>query len=407
MMTERIKSWGVKVAVVCFLLLLALPTIQRTFRIFPTHALSDVDTKVKKPQWSWGAFQSGRFQKVVDDWMLRGSGFWGYFVAISNTINYWLFDVAPPGYGGVVVIGKDKSLFNSMSINDYNGKYYSDPQKAMTLLEQAKVVQEYLASKGIPFLLVISPNKLLLHPEWMRSALASPQPTPRLFPQARAALVQSGVHHLVLADELTEARRYAGMKFFPKSGAHMNKLGTCLAASAITRELNKQLPHPLPSVDCGEVTTLIPPSADDRDLARILNVLDTSGSLDLQPAIQPALSGKGELQNTLFVGTSNLFGFIGTMRDLGLLNQRDYYFYSRNMYSCSKRNTLGEQRCSRRPIRKKHDYGLEILDGRSAVIVETPEARFHQMGFSFLEKLSTQIEAAGQLARAAGESQVR
>jgi hypothetical protein len=129
-MSERFKNWGVKAFVAFSVFLLLLPTLQRTMQPFPVHLLSDVDTKVNQPKWSWDSFRSGRFQKVVDDWLLRGSGFWGDFVAISNTINYWLFNVAPPGYGGVVVVGKDKALFNSMSINDYNGKYYSDPQKA-------------------------------------------------------------------------------------------------------------------------------------------------------------------------------------------------------------------------------------------------------------------------------------
>jgi hypothetical protein len=398
-MSERFKNWGVKAFVAFSVFLLLLPTLQRTMQPFPVHLLSDVDTKVNQPKWSWDSFRSGRFQKVVDDWLLRGSGFWGDFVAISNTINYWLFNVAPPGYGGVVVVGKDKALFNSMSINDYNGKYYSDPQKAYTLLAQAKVVQDYLAKRGIPFLLVISPNKLLLHPEWMRPALASPKPGPRLFPQFQEALANSGVHHLILSEELKTDPRYSGITFFPKSGAHMNKLGTCLAARAIARSLSAQMTQPFPAIDCGAVEGFTQPSADDRDLARIINVLNVSPSLEPQPVVNPVLDGQGELDNTLFVGTSNLFGFIGTMRDLGLLNQRDYYFYSRNLYSCAKRDQNGQQACTRRPIRKKLDYTLQILDGRSAVVVETPEARIHQTGFSFLEKLSQQIEAAERSAK--------
>jgi hypothetical protein len=370
-----------------FLVLFCLPTIQRNFRLFPVVALSDVNTRVAAPNCTFKTFVKGRCQRTIDDWLLRGSGLWGSFVSLSNTINYSLFDVAPPGYGGVVTIGKDKALFNSMSVNDLNGRYFSDANKVYMLLDKAKALQERLAQEGTPFLLVISPNKLLLHPEWMRQGLLSPKPGPRLFEQIRPLLIEKGIYHVVLTEELAASSEYRGHKFFPKSGAHMNKLGTCIAARSIARELNKQKPGLLPQVDCGAVIGMAAPSADDRDLARIINVFTARYSLDQQPVIEPRVLGAGSLTNTLFVGTSNLFGFIGTLRDLGMLSKRDYYFYSRNLYSCSEKRVDGTQDCLRRPIRKKADYSPLILANRSAVILETPEARVHQMGFGFLEKL--------------------
>lgn len=385
--TYSIRTLSKAIFVGLFLLFLCLPTIQRNFRLFPIVALSDVDTRVAAPNCTLETFIKGRCQRTIDDWLLRGSGLWGSFVSISNTINYLLFDVAPPGYGGVVTIGKDKALFNSMSVNDFNGRYFSDANKVYMLLDKAKALQDRLAKEGTPFLLVISPNKLLLHPEWMRQGLVSPKPGPRLFDQIRPLLVEKGINHVVLTDELAASREYQGQKFFPKSGAHMNKLGTCIAARSIARELNRQKAGLMPEINCGGITGMGAPSADDRDLARIINVLDARYSFDQQPIIEPKVLGGGGLNNTLFVGTSNLFGFIGTLRDLGLLSKRDYYFYSRNLYSCSEKRPDGTQDCLRRPVRKKADYAQAILVNRSAVILETPEARVHQMGFGFLEKL--------------------
>lgn len=361
---------------VVFLGLISLPPLQATFKFIPQTPLFNTTIGVKPIKLSFKAWRKGRLASWFEHAFVRQSGLYGLFIKLNNSINYPL-RVAAPAYRGDVLIGLNGGLLHSLTIEGLNGApHVSDASLTKTAAELERL-SDTLSAQGTKMVTIFSPNKALLRPELVPSGFYSPRPAPRIIDRFLPKLDKLKSPLINLSADLSKI----DLKLYAKSGAHLNSLGACLAAESLSKVIN---PKPL---HCQILAGESAPSFEDLDLARLLNVFSFKNSIEPQPAVSiTPCSGKTP-QNILFIGTSNLFGIINALRIGGCLGDRDYYFYTKSLYSCRLDKNTNKESCTKRPQRKKGEFSPELLKQRTFVVLEAPAARAHQIGFGKIQAL--------------------
>jgi hypothetical protein len=362
---------------VVFLGLIAFPSLQRSFKIIPQHALFNTTLGVKPVKVNFKNWKNGRLAVWIEQILVRRSGLYGLFIKINNSINYRL-RVAAPAYRSDVLIGLHGGLLHSLSIEGINGA----PHVTEAALDQTASDLERLEARlrmdGVTMLSVFSPNKAILRPELMPAALYSKRPAPQVISRLLPKLQHLSTPYIDLGAKFSEVKE----NLYAKSGAHLNHLGACLAASAISQKLNPGGP-----LGCRVEPGVSEPSSEDLDLARLLNVFSYRRSVELQPVVSITPCTGRPPQNVLFIGTSNLFGIIDALRSGNCLADRDYYFYTKSLYSCRINQQTRKEECTKRTLKKKGEFSSKILSDRKFVVLEAPAARAHQIGFGKIPAL--------------------
>jgi alginate O-acetyltransferase complex protein AlgJ len=146
---------------------------------------------------------------------------------------------------GPVIFGKDHWLFFRSSITgDWLAERDLDPFSESELDAWQELYEKrnkFFAERGIPFLLVIAPDKQSIYPEFLPDQLSRIGPESRLDQFIdRLRKTHSPVHFLDLRPILLEARKQQMIYF--RTDDHWNDYGAHAAYLAILKEMQRMLP---------------------------------------------------------------------------------------------------------------------------------------------------------------------
>ena len=272
------------------LVLFALPLAQMKFDFIETVGLNNVRIPRKPPEFSWQSLTDGSFQKSLDNWFKRNTGLWGILVRTENQINYSLFKLASVSYRSTVVMGNDAALFQRLYVDDLNRRRRFAPFALERHVRKMKLLQDHLAENNKLFLYLITPNKVSVHPELLPDSYRVPETAgkKRNYDHMLALLEKHGVNYLDAHQLVIDRAPDFEYPLFSYAGSHWNSIGTCVVGREISLRLARQLGRPLRSMACdGEITVRQKPRAEDRDLAKMLNIWNSSASWGLTPYLMP------------------------------------------------------------------------------------------------------------------------
>ena len=316
--------------------------------------------------------------------ILQHSGLFGLLSFLNNTLNYQVFNQAS-GLLNTTIVGKNHSLFDPVYIKDYNG-IYPEYESPISQVKKLKIFQDYLEKIGIPFLLVIHPNKALFHPEWIPASFETAKKEPRYIETFEPILKEYGIHYVRIANYLTPNEMN-----FPKSGAHMGNISKCRSALNVSKSLNNRYSELLPEITCEEKQNLVEPDGEDLDLPKTLNVFNYSRSLELNKDVEMKIIKPGKKPLfPLFLGTSYSFGLIEFLAKAGSFTDTDMVFYVNRIHK--KRNILSKNPKDSVIPFKSSVHKKDFLLKHNLFILESTEARLPELGFGYLAKIIKQIE---------------
>ena len=107
MTTPTTQPWSARLQAILLVLLLALPYIQRTTRIFDESPLSGSETPPPRPVLSVTNWFNGSFSQASERYMAYKIGFRGHGIKLQNQINYALFHRATGTRGTPVTLGRE------------------------------------------------------------------------------------------------------------------------------------------------------------------------------------------------------------------------------------------------------------------------------------------------------------
>jgi hypothetical protein len=384
------RKFLTRLALIGFIGFLCLPVLQRFSGLIPERPLKGVEEPKEPPVPTWRAWWRGRFQERFEkDFDIR-LGLRSWFVRTDNQINLTLYRQTQWTMKTQVVLGKDDFLYE----RDYVKRYRhppspSLPEKIRKVARRMKRLQDRLAARGIPLLVVIAPSKAEVYPENVPDRFRR-LPEHELggdYGPLSEAFHEVGVNLVDAREMFRREREKSPTLLFSRGGTHWNHYGASLVMAEIMRRLGELSGRDLPELFCTGSRTDDEVWRADNDLGDILNVWQRERFVRPQThavcTTRPAAGGFRP--DILLVGDSFSQTLTALMEENELVRDKEilYYFTRRLDYP----GTLSEA------FDPAAFNVLDALRGRDAVIIETNEYWFPNAGFGFVEKALDELKA--------------
>ncbi len=233
-----------------FLLLSWLPLLVMPLNLFDISERYELRHKASRPEFNlseWAQFPS-RFEAWFNDHF----GLRGHLVAAGNWLTLSLFPGDSPDKR--VLIGQQDWLYFSgqpalSSMQDHQGRRPFTTAELETIRLQVLRRQAWLAERGIPYLLVIAPNKESLYPEYLPTRYRSTIGPSRLDQLAEWLQRNPAPNWIDLRPHLRQAKAGSALPLFYRTDSHWNKLGAWFGYQAIFNTGHRLgwTPQPVPA----------------------------------------------------------------------------------------------------------------------------------------------------------------
>ena len=392
--------------VVLFLLLLAVPKLQRVCHLFPLISLGGVEQRQVQPAFTLRAWWNGTFQPVYEAYFNARFALRAHAVLTWNQLNFSLFHQLPPRKGTQVVVGNDHWLYEQDYIRAYNRPRQTPVAELQAIVGCLRRLQDKLAVRGIGCLLVLAPSKVEIYPEHVPNRMLWPGRENRRsdYERIRPLLKQAGVHVIDAGQMFRELKAVSPYPLFPKTGTHWNYYSAGLVAGRIVENLEAQLDRDFVNLRIAGATVDDVPFGTDNDLGELLNVWGTLqfwggatyAGTQVHPIYERLAASGSEQPNLLFIGDSFAFTLTEIMDQQHLCRKREtlYYFKRRYHYPVANPRQIARfeyQEASSEPFDPEHVDVLAELVGRDAVIIEINEYWLPNIGFGFVERALTAL----------------
>ena len=286
----RVETIFSALVVSLVIILLCLPFVQMSLRIFPDLKSQENRTLAAKPHLMpltlasfWTYIQD--YQKYFND----NFGFRNLLIRVNSVVNLEIFGVSPTPLPDIVV-GKDGWLFYNVpndgsSLEDYYGLAGFAPNQVSALQQNMKRLRREAESRNILLILVIAPSKHTIYEEYLPSRMAMMKGTSSRVDQLDSAWGKDDAHTSFVDTRrlMATAKNEMAYPLYYKTDTHWNNLGAFLAYSAVMKAV-KARDHGVKVLTLADFQ-LSAARIPGRDLAGMVNMADlmTDTEVTLKP----------------------------------------------------------------------------------------------------------------------------
>lgn len=223
---------------VLFLAFLFLPLMDSLFGFAPEIELNEKRKLTPLPELSghgnsFAAFPE-RFEKYYDD----NFGFRNFLAFWHNYIKMFWFGASPTSN---IILGKDGWLFfgEEAARISYQRLIALSEADCTAWTRSLRLIREWLSERGIPFVVMVPPNKSTVYGEYMPDSIRSRE-VPPLIDQFIGCAGEAGVEVLDFRDEFLEAKEE--LQLYPRTDTHWTPAGAHLGYRKLMVTLNARFP---------------------------------------------------------------------------------------------------------------------------------------------------------------------
>ena len=316
------------------LALVLVPVLQAKFHFLKERPLFGAFTPAPRAEFSWDALLANRYQPELERYLEDRIGFRALLIQLHNQLRFSLFQASS---NSAVVIGREGIVFQDAPVYTYLGQDSVGRRRAHFRVKRLRQVQQDLASRGIPLLFVMAPNKARQLPQLLPKLMPRPRPGRSNYEVYMDEMQRQGVELLNLTPLFTAWADTARYPLFPWSGTHWNAYGATLSADTILRRVEQLVHAPVPRLrQTGppRVTAIANPI--DGDLTASMNLLfPPTGPPAVYPQMGPAPTRPGEQRpNLLLIGDSFNWGlmFFSPFMQHSFAVESRFWYYNSTVY---------------------------------------------------------------------------
>lgn len=364
---------------------LALVGLQVFWPFLPQgERLHGVSAEPPAVKWDWQEFKAGQTARQVEAWYNVRVGLRNFWVRLDNQVSYTFFgEVNPRSEGSRLIAGEHDWLFEYQYIE--TAVMPSQWRPAVpTVVERLKSVQEKLARRGIPLLVVVAPSKVEVYPEHVPPAYfvgRKPADNATDFELARPLMQAAGINYYDGPARFAAWKAAGERNLFGRAGTHWSYQSSLRVLREIRERLNPGMRHPLPDFTVSS-TPVGPPRVTDRDLLDLTNLLVSAPYA--HPLPYPVLKPQydvpnAELPRILWVHDSFGWVLIDQLYAAHAMQPSESLYYFNTVY--------------RIPGATKTDVDLKKIDWEAhlksydAVVIVWTEIAFDFASWGFIETL--------------------
>jgi hypothetical protein len=373
-----------------FVFCLLAPGLQRWARIVREVSLQGAVEAAAFPTFGFRAWFDGSYANRCERAFNDSLGFRGHFVRTYNQAFLSLFGQPAPGRGTQVRIGRNDWLFEDVYVQHFmQGSRERDLAYLPKITQNLRRLQDELGRRGVGFVLVISPSKPEIYPEYLPSEIMARKRPPERrssYEQFVPMLRESGVRMVDFHDDFLSRKHASPYPLFSVGGTHWNRYAAYVAVQEIFRALDPAQRRKV-SVPAIDSVVLSRPRGAEKDLADLLNVWRTGSDRapTPYPVVKPVTEASGRL-NLLMVGDSFCFTLIDAMNQARMFNTLSLFYYNKSLYNfCGSGAERDYGKALKRRIAEGSINWETALLKNDAVILEVNEIAVQRVGWGFVE----------------------
>jgi alginate O-acetyltransferase complex protein AlgJ len=326
---------------------------------------------LKVTAFTWRSWLDRSFQDKIAAWFNHTFFLRKPFILLNNQVYYDCFKTSYM-LGRTVVIGKQRSLYEEYYIRDYCGLTKPLETDSMeTLVREMCEVQSALKKRGVPFVVLITPSKPSVYPEYIPDAyVRAGIKIPRNYDVLVALLERSRVQYIDGRKLTLKAKRENDAPVFCAGSTHWNSLGVLPALDSLLAGIGALGNCPRAALYIESMTIDKNPAGTDADLARGLHLLFPPLRYSApHPVIRADTSGRRCKGSLVVVGGSFCVMMLDMLEKNAVFDSIDFYYYFRTALRTWPRDGKRESAYSVDSIQWDRDFF-----NKDAVVLEINEA---------------------------------
>ena len=361
---------------ILFIFFITAPVLFRVDKKIKLHG--EMRTSKEVPL-NLNSFLNQKYQEFFKRNLRKQSSLWPIMVKSDRQLNYWFFNQLSSNYDSQVVIGKDSHLIEKGYLYNFFGLKTSKWERIEKRVKQIRVFQDLLEKKGIGFLLLISANKLDIHPETIPNRYKIQKLNQTNYERAIPYLDQYKINYFDAVAYLKKQKRESKYPVFATSGTHWNNYSACLISNKISEKFSEQLLKNTSKIDCRLKDKFSFPAYIDRDLTRLANIWTPEVFYTYQPKPKNiAIKKEGDFRpNVLYIGSSFMWSIFDYLDRHLIHRKRDFFYYFKRRDSFPRRQS--------EPIDPTSlDWEKEVFS-KDFVVIEINSSSVYKAGWGFLK----------------------
>jgi len=294
---------------------------------FASRELVNAGTAPEEVALTPASWWDRSFQEHFDAWFTSRLEPRRWIVRLVNQVYYSAFGRSHANEDKIVV-GRDGWLYEVPYLRSYCGPA-TPPELLAPLVRRIAALAAALAHHAIPMVLVVTPSKAVVMPEFLPPDLCDPPQDKAATATTFVALAREAGLAVVDGTAMTRAAKAADpLPPFPPGGTHWSNLMGERAAGALVDAANRAAGKDFGAAEIGEPRWDAPPAKYDADLANLLNLFRApvdypTAAADF--ACRTTDAGRGT--DVTAVGGSFLHMVLQPLSDCGMFRSIEIYFY--------------------------------------------------------------------------------
>ena len=341
------------------------------------------------PVWNADTFLSGEAFRRTNTWFDSNVGLRNFWVRLDSEVTYALFGEAIEHKVGTnVVVGEHDWLFEQQYVKHAITPVSPEDERVKAAIRHMRSVQDKLARRSIPFLLLVAPSKVEIYPEHVPAAQFGGRQLDQItteYERYRPLLQAAGINLYDGRQVFLDWKKAGARNLFARSGTHWSYSAALRVLQDVRERLNPGMRHPMPAFTV-ERTVLEPAQGDDIDLLKLLNLLTLFPYN--HPHSRPVLAPQqdippDQLPRILWVHDSFGWSLIELLYDGNVSRPPESLYYFNNFHRIPGGGRLNTN------VRQV-DWNNYLKDQDAVVMVWT-EIAFTSLGWNFFETLDAQL----------------
>ena len=343
-----------------------------------------------EPVWTLGTIRTGEAFRAANAWYDANVGLRNFWVRLDSEFTYALFgESLEHKVGTNVVVGEHDWLFERHYIKHAITPNSPEDERVKKAIAHMKSAQDKLAQRGIPFILLVAPNKAEIYPEHIPASQLGgrdPDQVTTEYERYRPLLLAAGINLYDGRQVFLDWKKAGVRNLFARSGTHWSYDASVRVLQDLRERLNPGMRHPLPPFVVTQ-TTLGPARGTDTDLLSLLNLLSFFPYNHPQPypeLVRQSTVPTEQLPRILWVHDSFGGPLIETLYRANAAQPGESVYYMENFYRMPEGTRLDRDL-------KQTDWN-DYLKDKDAVVMVWTEIAFTYLGWGFMEKLDEQLK---------------
>ncbi len=239
-MKKRMGSW---ILMIAFVAILCLSWVS-WFVLQPWADNTNYENRQKAsmPELSLATYSS--FPDAFAEYLEDRLPFRNELMTLNSAVEYYLFRRSTSDN---VLIGKENWLFyvskeDGDPLACYQGTNLMSDDELAVLAENCVFWRDYLAERGMEFVIFIAPNKERVYSEYMPDEYGSPAEEYKVKQIVEYLRENTDLRVVYPYDELIQAKKAVNEPIYYKTDSHWNQIGAYVGASALLKELGIDMP---------------------------------------------------------------------------------------------------------------------------------------------------------------------